>query len=82
MWRFLAPPARINDMQVIRGIQVIASSVTMERKVRTPKDRVPGEYPGTVQRKLHRTESVTETIPPRFIGVRVKRRGKSPPAGS
>ena len=49
---------------------------------------MPGENPGLMSRKRRKTESVTETIPPSTqinqkdlvkCGVRVKRRGKSPP---
>ena len=51
-----------------------------ERKVRTPESSVPDNVrEGGL--KARSTESATENIPPRFVGVRVKRCGKSAPPG-
>ena len=69
------------------GWQMIARSSGCERKVRTPSGSMPRRMRGRVRRKPGVTESVTENKPPfasRKIGrgVRVKRRGKSPPPGA
>ncbi len=49
------------------------------RKVRTLKGKIPGDNPGHKRDNSFMTASVTETIPSRLGGIRVKWRGKSSP---
>ncbi len=53
-----------------------------QRKVRTPSGSMPRRTRGRARRKPGATDSVTENKLPRFGGVRVKWRGKSPPPGT